>query len=161
MSIIAVIVAASALSINTSLQRSRDSRRYIDLESIKTALELHFQARSSYPNTGGQWWNICTNTTNDPSDHVADGGWIPGLAPTYIDQLPDDPLECSVTGGWFNGYIYRSNGTNYKLAGDWTTEVGEKCDNVGDEYYDVVRGPVSPSNGRFFCSISTPGAVWW
>ncbi len=151
------ILATLGLSSYTRVQKSaRDSKRYADLKELKTALLQYYVANGTYPTTGGAWFTVCT-TGADPTARTTSGatGWIPNLAPTYIDILPTDPSGC--VGGAYDGYIYQSNGTDYKVSADWTAEIGTNCE-LGDIFADPNR---TSATAYTFCSVYTPGASNW
>lgn len=81
--IIGILSSVVLASLNSAREKSRDARRMADLQQIKLAAELYFDANSSYP------------TTAD---------WETQLAPAYIGTIPTDPLS----GG---SYEYESVGT--------------------------------------------------
>jgi len=69
-------------------------RRILDMYAVADALEAYRKENGAYPRNL-QWQNPGAQ-------------WIEGLAPDYIDALPTDPaLETP--------YLYRSNGSQYKL----------------------------------------------
>ncbi len=68
MSIIGVLAGSTVLiSVNTNLQRGRDTKRKADLETIRSALEIYRSDLSAYPAGTGS------------------------LAPTYMGTVPTDP----------------------------------------------------------------------
>lgn len=69
--IIGILASIVLASLNSARQKSRDAKRMADLQQIKLALELYFDANNTYP----------------------PGTDISSLAPTYISQIPDGPLS--------------------------------------------------------------------
>jgi len=148
---------------------ARDVRRYNDLAQIQTALELYRNEYGGYPSTNGNWYTFCTNGSDPVVRETAGAnGYIPNLAPKYITELPLDPLGCQprrYDRGHFSGYIYRSDGKDYKFAGDWTGEKRSSCAQ-NSRYWDAGRGEGGtyldlPIPGIVFCSVSTSGARLW
>ena len=139
-----IIIAGSASSRKTS----RDARRIADIGQISVALESYYASNQAYPTTGGAWFSLCDGT------HTATGatGYVPGLATTYIGVLPRDPSGCPSAAGLFQGYGYRSDGTNYKVAA--IAEIGVECAS-GKSYYDQGNHDIK------FCSVYTPAAAAW
>jgi len=96
LAIIGIIGAALLATINpfAQLQKSNDSRRKSDLESVQRALELYYQDKGSYPAS--------------VSNQIAPGGtavaWGSSWSP-YMSKLPKDP-----TSG--NNYVYYSPAGN-------------------------------------------------
>ncbi len=67
--IIGILSSVVLASLNSARRKSRDARRMADLQQIKLAAELYFDANGSqYPAT------------------------LDGLAPEYIGAVPTDPL---------------------------------------------------------------------
>lgn len=135
-SIIAIIVAASVVSLNGSLKSARDNRRRVDLSQVKTALELYREENGSYPSTGGVYWGKCYSYHYFVAkDITGPNGYIPNLAPAYIPVLPIDPLperqskddEC---------YAYRSDGVDYKMLAHQTPEGSW---DAAEDFYDPCR----------------------
>lgn len=157
--VIAIIGILSSIvlsSLNDARAKARDVRRYADLNQLQLALEFYYGDNASYPDTSGQWWTVCT-TGNDPiaRDTSGPNGFIPNLAPTYINSLPTDPSGC--VGGAYDGYIYKSNGTDYKLSTDWSADVGIQCQ-LGKKFADPPR---TTGTAYTFCSVYTQGAANW
>jgi len=90
--IIALLTSIGMVSFSRAQQNSRDTRRKADLRSISSALELFYDASNVYP-------------TEANYDEVQQGP-SPGIYPTYIKTMPDDP----VTG---RDYFYISRVTGY------------------------------------------------
>ncbi len=89
-------------------QRGRDAQRKSDLEQIRSALELYRSDNGSYPVAAG--WVLSNGGTS----------WIPGLATTYIQKVPVDPLNSGPTWPW------GGTGNNYYAywSGDWCVPAG-------------------------------------
>lgn len=144
-SIIAFLLSAGTVVLVNMRAKSRDAQRYSDLSEIKKALDMYYQENGSYPVSSG-WQSVCAGyTTSGPS------GWIPNLAPKYMLKLPVNPTGC--VGGSIKGYIYISNGVDYKAAADWSADLGELC-GIGKEFYDSRCGGATRCQ---FCSVYTPG----
>jgi hypothetical protein len=82
---------------------------------------MYYSDNEGYPSTGGSWMSDSCTSYKQPD-------WIPGIvADGYIPSLPVDP-EFSDTGTANNKccYLYRSNGTDYKLM------FGYQCDDTRD-----------------------------
>lgn len=147
-SIISVLSIASLYTLNIAVPRARDQKRYKDLDLMEAALYSFYTQNGRFPDTGLAWQGVCNSFPD----------WIPGLVPEFISSLPQDPQGCRDNGGNFDGYIYRSNGTDFKVAADWMAEEGELCRTPADKYWDERRGPGQPSPaGTWFCSVSSPG----
>lgn len=151
--ILALLMTVGITSYQNTLKSTRDAKRFSDLKELKNALDIYYAKNGEYPSTSGGWWTVCTSGA-DPTARTTTGadGWIPDLAPGFIEELPVDPQGCD--SGGYGGYIYRSDGLDYKVAADWSAEVGAEC-GEGGAFYDGNR-----QNPRF-CSLSTPGADLW
>ena len=139
--VIGLLLAVAIPNYLHSTKKTRDAKRIGDLNQIKLALELYRGDHGVYPSAGG-WTGHCNAGDN----------WIPELVPDYIQVLPKDPTGCSV-GGSFKGYIYRSNGTEYKLLVDGCMET-DKYTSSGALYKDP------PRNWRW-ATVYTSGASGW
>lgn len=69
--IIGILASVVLASLNSAREKSRDARRISDVKQLQLALELYFDASSTYP----------VGTTIDGE-----------LDPTYIASVPSDPL---------------------------------------------------------------------
>jgi prepilin-type N-terminal cleavage/methylation domain-containing protein len=106
--IIGMLSSVVLASLNSARAKARDSRRAADLQSIRVALELYYDANGSYPNPGWAWRSQCVGWGSHALANV-----IPGLTPTYMPVMPQDPAM--VTASNQNCYLYLSNGTDYKV----------------------------------------------
>lgn len=68
--IIGILSSIVLASLNTARLKSRDARRVADLKQLQLALQLFYDANSSYPTTTA----------------------MTGLTPTYIATIPRDPV---------------------------------------------------------------------
>ena len=135
--IIGILSSVVLASLNTARGKARDAKRKAELKQLQLALELYFDSNNGYPSTGGAWYS------SEPGDAVTNNGgnYIPGLTPTYISVLARDPRGGASAivppcAGWKAAYLYRSDGTNYKLLSHcapdnpWTSS---------DSFYDPAR----------------------
>ncbi len=97
--IIGLLASVVLLALNSARQKSRDAKRLADVRQLATALELKYNADNGYP------------------VQAATGTTIPGLAPTYIGQLPTSPTPAdgACTAG-NNAYVYEGVTTTYTLT---------------------------------------------
>lgn len=93
--IIGVLSSVVLASLNTARQKSRDAKRQADIKQLQIALELYFDANSSYPNQ---------------ATAAAVSGISAALTPTYIASIPSDPLA---GGAYFYQSSAASNSTSY------------------------------------------------
>ena len=85
--------------------RPQRSLRLQHLTSIREALEKYYEAEKSYP-CSKAWDGIQSDWGRSTAD------WIPGLVPRFLPELPRDPRPGSDP---TQQYLYRSDGTNFKL----------------------------------------------
>ncbi len=154
--IIGLLSSVVLASLNTARARGRDARRLSDLQQVQIALELYRSDNGGYPATPnlgdgeGGYYRDCGgfHTLTGPS------GWVPNLAPTYIKELPAEPLKPFLTG--YDCYRYISDGKSYMvMAGT-------------DETYSAAKNPsprlIQPA-GNFakyspdpLTTVTAPGA---
>ncbi len=137
--IIGILAALIMISLKLARAKARDARRKSDFESIRSALELYYDANNSYP-SGDASTNSCS----------APGTWITGLTPTYIATLSNDPIN-KWTGNWSTAlcYWYYGGGDNYKI-GTLNMESSEGKKWAADD------GGCRSNQYELF----TPGVIW-
>lgn len=154
-SIIGILASITMTSLEGSRAKARDSYRIQSLIQVRNALEMYAgDNNGKYPSTGGAWWGMSsnggsrTNTSSNP--------YIPGLVPTYISVLPKDPLRN--TNDW-DGFLYRSDGDNYKFINNDTVE---NRPNKNSPFYDPRRVDVvgTPSWSLMVCSSEPACSTW-
>ncbi|MBP7741079.1 MAG: prepilin-type N-terminal cleavage/methylation domain-containing protein [Candidatus Pacebacteria bacterium] len=133
--IIGLLSSVVLSSLNAARMRARDAERRSDIVQIRNALELYFLAYGYYPSE--QCVDSSKGSNNDCSAPTG-AGWTSSasiytaLVPTYIKQLPVDPLNDAS-----HYYNYEPNGGG---QGTCTTNVCEYSLNVRLEsgaYYCV------------------------
>ncbi len=148
--IIGILSTVVLASVNVARDKANDARRKADLVQYKKVLAAYYNDNGSYPSTGNQWWAPLALGGN----HAV---WIPGLVPTYMPSLPQDPrfspTVCSGNGG---SYWYRSDGVSYKIQ-DWCP-VGSSVASTpaSDPFYD----PPSPGMDWMVCEGLTACNTW-
>lgn len=171
--VVAIIgILASAVVVNLSIARARarDARRQADLKSVQTALEIYLAEKNEYPSTqgvagcpgGAAGVPVCGEPTGyGGKGHFGSTAYIAHLAPEFVGLLPADPLRgkpspfaqrnqpgCNPDQA---GYLYASDGTNYKVIANCTIETAL---DASSPFYDPIR-----PNWAF--ALSTPGARTW
>lgn len=142
--IMSLLGAVAFTSYGALSKSARDSRRKSDIENMKGALEIYKSANGTYPTTNSSWSGICANA--GAKTDSGSSGYIPDLAPAYLQKLPHDPKESKknnnlslpaacADAGW-NCYMYYSNGTEYKLIAHCTPE---NPVDANSPYYDPKR----------------------
>jgi prepilin-type N-terminal cleavage/methylation domain-containing protein len=148
--IIGILSSVVLASLNTARAKARDANRLQDASEVQKALELYASDHAGkYPSTGGSG-NFRGNCSAFGSYKTTGAtGYIPGLAPTYISQLPIDPSPLVPYGC----YVYASDGTDYMLlTGFLTVETKVGAGNPKPR-------PSSPGEADF--ATYTPGAANW
>jgi prepilin-type N-terminal cleavage/methylation domain-containing protein len=144
--LILVTIAGIALPrLGSATERAYDMRRMADLNTIQKALELYHADNGTYPVVSG-WSGDAPSygghgyTSTDP--------YIPGLIPDYLEMLPKDPDTAYPVSG--KGYLYKSNGTNYKVLAHQTPNKYPD----DHRYYDPIRKTWS-------YQVSSKGGASW
>jgi prepilin-type N-terminal cleavage/methylation domain-containing protein len=130
--VIAIIGLLSSVvfaSLNSARAKARDAKRQADLQQVRIALELYYDANGAYP-IGG-WWYSCDSSWNN----------LQSALTAYMPSLPKDPINTSCAGPWNNGYytyVYGSgSGQKYDLVGQFeNTSHPERCAVRGWRYHD-------------------------
>lgn len=124
------------------------------MRQIQVALEAYRNDHGEYPQTPVidgvlRWLGASDYGYNRPLS--GPNGYIPGLAPRYIAELPLDPL--GDTSIW-SGYLYRSDGQHYKLL---SHENGPSyIPGPGEPFHDTVR----PTWSWMVCSGEPACSTW-
>ncbi|MFQ5748399.1 MAG: prepilin-type N-terminal cleavage/methylation domain-containing protein [Planctomycetota bacterium] len=145
-SILAMLTAILVPVLDDSAKSSRDARRAADLKSVQAALEAYKRENGVYPSTNNQWWGDAPSYGG--KDYQGAKAYIPGMVPNFMPSLPKDPDPQYPSGD--KGYLYRSDGKNYKFLANKTPESFKK----GNPFYD-------PKRKTFAWQISTPGGYKW
>ncbi|MEJ7931796.1 hypothetical protein WG922_17635 [Ramlibacter sp. AN1015] len=118
--------------------------RLADLAKLKAALTDYFNEHGNYP--ASEKWDGLYSPWGRSSDD-----WITGLAPKHIPALPRDPRR---NRDGQEQYLYRSNGTDYKLIAHGNASDCSQLRRQAASLLDPVRG----------CSAYgywSPGAESW
>lgn len=142
-SIIGVMSSVVMSSLNGARIKARDTRRKQDMTQLRTAIGAYFAATGSYPSSSGSW----RGAVSYGGYGTGATGYVPGLVPTYISVLPLDPK------GTLDGYLYLSDGANYKLLSHISPE---SFPAVGNVFYDPVR----PTWAWKFCNAEPACSSW-
>ncbi len=79
--IIGILASVILVSTNTAREKARDAKRTLDLKELRTALLLYYDANKRYPTNS----EFAKGVDGTPAGYKY-------LAPTYIPQVPTDPL---------------------------------------------------------------------
>lgn len=141
--IIGILSSVVLASLNTARAKARDTKRKQDMVQLRTALELYFNTNNSYPSSLGSW----RGAVNYGGYGTGATGYIPGLVPSHMSILPLDP------GNTGDGYLYNSDGKNYKLLSHISPE---SYPTVGKPFYDPIR----PTWAWMMCSGEPACSSW-
>lgn len=122
--------------------KARDAKRMADMKSLQTALELYLSDNNAYPSSAGWRGEIGYGGYGTGAS-----GYVPGLVPTYMSTLPAEPTKKP------DGYLYYSDGTNYKLLSHVSPETYPAA---GQAFHDPVR----PTWAWMICS-GAPSCTTW
>lgn len=158
LALVTLILRFTILSYINTTRSAREARRKADLEQLRGALEQYKSVNGLYPLTGAQGgatpgtYGMCTCTdplncpSGGPFDYSGATGYIPNLAPNYIQRLPKDPREnnaasskCTNHTSGVPCYLYKSNGYQYKLIAYCGVETQTAATMVNDSYFDPIR----------------------
>lgn len=147
-SIIGIVAGAIIVTINplTQMQKARNAQRKADLRTMANAVERYKATTGSYPITLYSGW-----CGPDGSPWFCGGDFIPNIiASGELKALQKDPNtgkpnnypsepNCwdAAWGNHGNHYIYKSDGTDYKLLAMCSPE-GNVFSST-DPFYDPVR----------------------
>ena len=131
--IIGLLATIITINVQSARQKARCGKRRADIVSVQAPLEVYYDANKAYPNTGGAWWGI--SASYGSRDVTGSNGWIPNLAPTYIRRLPSDPADDNGN----RSYLYRSDGSNYKVLSHYSHTDGCTLGDLKDTLYDPAR----------------------
>lgn len=141
--IIGLISSVVTISMAQARVKGRDSKRKSDLVQIQKALEIYYNTNNEYPHTCGatptcvsipDWYGMAQFAPATYRNTSGATGYIPNLAPTFITNLPTDPS--GITANW-SGYLYKSDGVNYKLLAHITGP--ESFPPANDFFHDSCR----------------------
>lgn len=151
--IIGILSTIAMTSLNGARAKARDTRRYSDMNEIKTAIEMYAADHDGqYPSTGGTlvclgvpstegcWGTSATTTTPARGSNSLNAA----LAP-YLPEIPKDPQYGARI---YGTYVYRSPGT-YWLPSPVNTKNGS---------YSLAFEPDSYKKGDPKCGGWTIGA---
>lgn len=147
--IIGLLSTTILASLGTARANARDAARQNDLKQMHTALELYFTDHERYPEVDG-WTGYQTTGCGLTGDLSGPDGFIPDLAPEYMQQLPIDPQKLF---GGCRGYLYYSNGTHFKLL---SNEAPDSYPSPHEGFYDPVR----PTWAMMVCSGEPACSTW-
>ncbi len=161
-SIIGMLAGIVYANYGSARASARDSIRQTNLKDLQLALQLYKAQNGQYPdNCGSASGNWSGNVGIGDNFKCSDGSnnYIQGLVPQYIPALPVDPKTSDD-----RGYIYRSDGNNYKIMSNGIVE-SKKITNYSDEFARCLSAhgtsacPATPIATTY--AVYSPGAEAW
>jgi hypothetical protein len=122
--------------------RVLNRKRVQDLVTINDALKAYHKKNGGFPKAGEL---VGANERGR--------GWIPGLSPEFIPDLPLDPMQGAGT-----QYVYVSDGANYKLLAQGVSLVGSINVEVLGIKIDPTRNPTQQNAAFGFWTPAFAGA---
>lgn len=111
-SIIGLLSSVVLGSVNTARQKARDGKRFADLRQFNNAIQLSVLANNGVPPTTGGAWK-CNNCTTYLDNTFFTTNFV---TPGYLPSIPKDPsVPASGVTPSDKGYLYMSNGVDYKV----------------------------------------------
>ena len=104
--IIGILSSVVFASLQSARAKARDARRVSDVDQIKLALELYYDANGQYPASGG------AATPNSSWSNSNDSSWttLQTFLQPYLSKLPTDPSQVAGSVFGTNTYSYFSLG---------------------------------------------------
>ena len=130
--IIAVLVAAGAVSYDSVTKRSRDAKRRSDVEQLRSALEMYRADFGYYPSIGSGGWTAASNLSGS-------------LVTTYMPAIPSDPKSPAFTYRYMASNLSGGNYFGYCLT--TYLETGEETDSCTP---DSAAQPPSPPTSYMY-----------
>ena len=95
--IIGILAAALVPRLNDVQSRARDTKRKVDFQQVKTALDIYKIDNNSYPRSTYTISNGCHFTPANPfcntDSQESPTNWIYNFGSGYITGLPRDPIN--------------------------------------------------------------------
>ena len=150
--IIGILASVAVQKWREYQSKTRDNIRKTAMLQIAKALEIYYIQNKAYPVQANYKGSFAK-----PLALEGDDGYIPGLAPKYVDRLPEDPLaDVADT----NGYMYKSDGVMYKFLSHYAKNDlpggPENFPAKGEPFYD----PVHPTWAYMICDGATACTTW-
>jgi general secretion pathway protein G len=151
--LIELVVVVAVLSILSSIivpnvmdliVQARNAFRASSMATLETTLAQYRFDNAAYPTTGGWWGERPGGYGNHP--HEGNNAYIRWVTPptgNYIRRLPADPTAGKHNphvNSTCNGFLYNSNGANFKLLSHCAPEnPGSRYGQEEWKYYDPIR----------------------
>jgi prepilin-type N-terminal cleavage/methylation domain-containing protein len=150
--IIGILATVGIMTYNDVREQARDNVRLASLKELQIAIETYKDIVGTYPPAG------CGSAVFvGPGTHTSGASWssacdtyIVGLVPTYISALPEDPSredEDTI------GFMYRSNGSDYKLMVHGAVE-SQLVNSYGHELARCPRSCLAEVPGNTYCTAA-------
>lgn len=153
--IIGILAAIISIVYVGAQEKSRDSKRKADLQSVASALTLFYNDKKGYIARGG----TIDDVVDGPRSAFPVNGLIQLSEQGYLSFIPSDPLHKDQTGEKCE-YLYYQNGpaTNYKVA-------STNAESLGSNSATCKASAGEFANGEYSCKMlqvsSTSTAAAW
>ena len=127
--IIGILSSVVLAGLNGSRLRARTTERIANARELRIALEGYYNTNNRYP-AAANWRSTCTL-----GGSLATNDTIPGLVPSYISNIPDDPGVKTDTNKCCNLYRSYNNNQDYKLV------VAYACSEINYFEYQTLLDP--------------------
>lgn len=164
--IIGILAGIVLTALGGARARARDAIRMQTFRTLQTALEMYYVRYGQYPQTSCPDVYYSESPKWGGYDSCGLNGWIPGLCPEIIPELPRDPrylqpndshplTACKDDDPELSAaYIYRSDGRDYKIIMSCVPE-----SHINDPDWAFYEGELDW--GQSSWSAYTPGAAGW
>jgi prepilin-type N-terminal cleavage/methylation domain-containing protein len=152
-SIIGILSAIVYANFGGARAGARDDVRKAALKELQLAVELYKAQNGVYPAQGCSAFPVYSGPGSHPAWGCTAEDYIVGLVPEFIATLPKDPTSEYENG---KGYIYATNGTDYKIMAHGSVEQ-KLVVSYEDEF---VRCPGNIGPSCILTNISTIYAVY-
>lgn len=154
--IIGLLASVVLASLSQSKVKANTAKRLENAKQLENALEVYYVNNNRYPSTCSPAANTCAVASAHLLSTCSTWGtdiyttWIPGLAPNFIATLPTDPDSDGVAKCC---YLYKSNGTDYKLMIAYGAVGANACTPVVGSYgayprYIDPQRDTTPNDGK-------------
>jgi prepilin-type N-terminal cleavage/methylation domain-containing protein len=161
-SIIGILASIVYANFTGARAAARDDIRKSALKELQLAVELYKAQYGTYPAQGCGSYPTYAGRGTHPSWGCTADEYITGLVPDFIAALPSDPISEDIDG---YGYMYLSNGTDYKIVAHLTVEkklIGSYNDEFARCASSIGADPCGNSGPNpYTYAVYSAGASGW
>lgn len=151
--IIGILASFGIQTYSGAQMKVRDARRKSDLREIRTALQAYYNDNGRYPSIAPP----CAADGNNGCYVRSTSGtsWIPGLVPTYIKALPQDPLNTATQDPYNPGQFTYAYG-NVTLSTGKDFDLYTQLENPNDPDRCQLKQYTIANGGGSWCGAGSP-----